>query len=526
MGMSGLRILHPLPLPHCPAELKIPLICRVPRKMNRPVHTSFGESIPPSFLNSQHVVQGSAKNEKKRGMYLDEEMQNSTSTKEVLYNLICDLPSVTTCLSGEDDELKAADAYLGSLFCPRSWPRIDSATGQYQTINEPLLDSVSQLLSLPILSVFDIYKERNSIAVLAGAKGHTDGDYEDPELHTGEDWQSVKILPARPIKESEYADTRYFKGMMDTPLSLDSKTSLPTDKQTWTKLEEVEKPISKDIRKQHVKDFKALGKATQFGDEDTVPYHQMKPEAPHLAQNQSPQEIPLAVASSSFMTRNPTVQNRGHHGRMCTTGVVKSELHLLKVTPDALGKQGQNLKQENSPEEIALKNHKESMPSYAPQRCQSPAGSGPQENPLLHKITSRKKPFPARSDGKDVQHNEWYIGEYSRQAVEEALLKEHKNGTFLVRDCSAKSRAEPYVLAVFYGNKVYNVKIRFLERNQQFALGTGLRGDEKFDSVEAIIEHYKYFPIILIDGKDKTGTHREQCYLTQALPVNRHFSPR
>ena len=39
-------------------------------------------------------------------------------------------------------------------------------------------------------------------------------------------------------------------------------------------------------------------------------------------------------------------------------------------------------------------------------------------------------------------------------------------------------RTEPYVLVVFYGNKVYNVKIRFLERNQQFDLGTGLRGDE------------------------------------------------
>lgn len=34
------------------------------------------------------------------------------------------------------------------------------------------------------------------------------------------------------------------------------------------------------------------------------------------------------------------------------------------------------------------------------------------------------------------------------------------------------------MLVVFHGNKVYNVKIRFLERNQQFALGTGLRGDE------------------------------------------------
>jgi hypothetical protein len=58
------------------------------------------------------------------------------------------------------------------------------------------------------------------------------------------------------------------------------------------------------------------------------------------------------------------------------------------------------------------------------------------------------------------------------------LLLLLQDGTFLVRDCSTKSKAEPYVLVVFCGNKVYNVKIRFLERNQQFALGTGLRGDK------------------------------------------------
>lgn len=26
----------------------------------------------------------------------------------------------------------------------------------------------------------------------------------------------------------------------------------------------------------------------------------------------------------------------------------------------------------------------------------------------------------------DIRHNEWYIGEYSRQAVEEALMKKNK----------------------------------------------------------------------------------------------------
>uniref|UniRef100_A0A673SKE9 SH2 domain-containing protein n=1 Tax=Suricata suricatta TaxID=37032 RepID=A0A673SKE9_SURSU len=173
---------------------------------------------------------------------------------------------------------------------------------------------------------------------------------------------------------------------------------------------------------------------------------------------------------------------------------------------------------------VQSRDHEESVQLHPPQRCQSPARFGPQETLSHYSNMCWRKPFPTSSDEKDVQHNDWYIGEHSRQAAEEALRKESKDGTFLVRDCSTKSRAEPYVLVVFYGNKVYNVKIRFLEKNQQFALGTGLRGDEKFDSVEDMIEHYKYFPIMLIDGKDKTGTHRTQCYLTRPLPFS-CFSP-
>ncbi|XP_001499335.3 cytokine-dependent hematopoietic cell linker isoform X1 [Equus caballus] len=400
----------------------------------------------------------------------------------------------------------------------RSRPRVNSPTGQYRTIHKPLL-----------------HCEKNFAAVLDGTKGHDDDDYEDPECHVVEAWQSMKILPARPIKESEYADTRYFKGVMDTALSSDAKTSIPTEEQTWNmrmRPEEVDRPISKDIRSQHVKGNKptkgnktplppprppitlpkkyqplppepessrsafpqrhtfpeakrqprqiSLKNLSEVLGTEKVPHHQVKSESFHLSQNQSTQEIPLAIASSSFMVNNYSMQNR---------------------------------------------DHKESMQSHSPQRCQSPGSSSSQENLLYYKNTSWRKTFPARSDEKDVQHNEWYIGEYSRQAVEEVLMKENQDGTFLVRDCSTKSRAEPYVLAVFYGNKVYNVKIRFLERNRQFALGTGLRGEEKFDSVEDIIEHYKHFPIILIDGKDKTGVHREQCYLTRPLPLNRLFSP-
>ncbi|VFV27019.1 cytokine-dependent hematopoietic [Lynx pardinus] len=380
------------------------------------------------------------------------------------------------------------------------------------------------------------YCERKSAATgLEGAKDLRDADYEDPELRMEEAWRTIKILPARPIKESEYADTRYFKDMMDTPFSLDAQPSVPTEGQHWHTrrgLEEVNKQISKDSRSQHVKgdrpakesktpfppprppgilpkkyqplppqpesSWSPLPQRLAFPDvqreprqislkdlhevlgTERVPHCQMKPESTHLSQNQSTQETPLAITSSPLVMKNQSAQNR---------------------------------------------DHKHSTQFHPPQRCQSPARYGPQETLPHCKNTGWRKPFPTSSDEKDVQQNNWYVGEHSRQAAEEALRRENKDGTFLVRDCSTKSRAEPYVLVVFYGNRVYNVKIRFLEKNQQFALGTGLRGDEKFNSVEDMIEHYKYFPIVLIDGKDKTGVRRVQCYLTQPLSFSRCFSP-
>uniref|UniRef100_A0A803V3W9 SH2 domain-containing protein n=2 Tax=Ficedula albicollis TaxID=59894 RepID=A0A803V3W9_FICAL len=115
---------------------------------------------------------------------------------------------------------------------------------------------------------------------------------------------------------------------------------------------------------------------------------------------------------------------------------------------------------------------------------------------------------------KDLNKCEWYVGEYDRHKAEKILLQKNLDETFLVRDCSKKSKSEPYVLVIYYGRRVYNIKVRFLEESQQYALGTGLRGECKFNSVEEIIDFYKSVPITLIDGKDQSGNHREQCYLT------------
>ncbi|XP_076992516.1 cytokine-dependent hematopoietic cell linker, partial [Tamandua tetradactyla] len=437
---------------------------------------------------------------------------------ELKIPLICQMPrTMNRQGKGRTTKEGSSDLKFQNFALPKNrlWPHIQVGTGQYKTITDSLPDY-----------------GRDFTTALDGAKDHSEEDYAEPELHMTEGWRSMKISPTRPIKESEYADKHYFKGMMDTPLSMDAKTSNSIEGQTWNtwmKLEEVDRPISKDIRSQDVKGDKhikgnkapllpprpptALPKKYQplprepensrspFSQRHTfleaqgsrqmslqdlsevleaeeAPHREMKPKLFHLSQTPNIQDSPLAIASSSFMRSDHRVQS---------------------------------------------KDHERNLQSYSPQRC--PVSYIPHENKLSYKNVGWRKPFPARSDEKNAQHS-WYIGEHSRQAVEEALMKEKKDGTFLVRDCSKKSRAEPYVLVVFYGNKVYNVKIRFLEGNQKFALGTGLRGDKKFDSVEDIIEHYKCFPIILIDGKDKTGIHREQCYLTQSLLLDRCFSPK
>ncbi|XP_006874732.1 PREDICTED: cytokine-dependent hematopoietic cell linker [Chrysochloris asiatica] len=279
-----------------------------------------------------------------------------------------------------------------------------SDAGQYQTINEPHPNY-----------------DRNIVVALDEAKGHSGDYYEDPELAMAEGWQSISILPARPIKESEYA-VRNENPYVNTPVAHSQYTIL--------------RPPMTLLKK----------------------YQPLPPEPEN--------------------SRLPFFQR-----------------HTFPET-------------QRGPRQISLKDLSDVSSNFA-----------------LGTIEANIDQMYRQDMGTllalwGVQHHDWYIGEYSRQAVEEALMKENKDGTFLVRDCSSKSTAEPYVLVVFYGNKVYNVKIRFLEKNQQFALGTGLRGTEKFDSVEDIIEHYKYFPVTLIDGKDKTGVRREQCFLTQPLPFS------
>ncbi|KAM7141023.1 lymphocyte cytosolic protein 2 isoform 2-T2 [Molossus nigricans] len=121
---------------------------------------------------------------------------------------------------------------------------------------------------------------------------------------------------------------------------------------------------------------------------------------------------------------------------------------------------------------------------------------------------------PSPGEEENSLNPEWYVSYITRPEAEAALRRINQDGTFLVRDSSKKTTANPYVLMVLYKDKVYNIQIRYLEESQVYMLGTGLRGKEDFLSVSDIIDYFRKMPLLLIDGKNRGS--RYQCTLTHA----------
>ncbi|XP_074130910.1 cytokine-dependent hematopoietic cell linker [Sminthopsis crassicaudata] len=399
----------------------------------------------------------------------------------------------------------------------RSWFHI-LATGQHRTLSEDC-------------SSYD----RNIANGTDGAQG-TEGEYyEETTDFPEKGLPSVKILPARPIEESQYADTHCFQEVLSSPLPASTQPGASAWQQPpwnlWTRSEEGMQILA-DIR-----DLNLKGEREARGIQNPLPpprppntlpkkYRPLPPEPEKsrvmlnqrndfLKDDRIPRQISLKDLNDVYRRekvpehpKKPVLPCQNQHNPKDLSAPVASSLCMV-ADPSFQGK-GQ----------------RGSLYPASLQRSPQPAsGSLPEDKPLPSSL-HQKKPGPSQSSKKlqAFKMHDWYLGECSRHEVEAALTKENADGTFLVRDGSKKSVAEPYVLVVFHRKKVYNIKIRYLEGSQQFALGTGLRGNDKFDSVEDIIEFHKHFPIVLIDGKDQTGTHREHCYLKQSLSPSRIYS--
>uniref|UniRef100_A0A8C4PWK7 SH2 domain-containing protein n=1 Tax=Eptatretus burgeri TaxID=7764 RepID=A0A8C4PWK7_EPTBU len=93
------------------------------------------------------------------------------------------------------------------------------------------------------------------------------------------------------------------------------------------------------------------------------------------------------------------------------------------------------------------------------------------------------------------------INKCDRTAAETAVRAHKMDGAYLIRESSKQQSHQPYTLVVYYEDKVYNVHIRHLESERKYALGTEKPGEDKFDSVEFMVEHYRKFPLLLVGGQ-------------------------
>ncbi|KAA0709820.1 Cytokine-dependent hematopoietic cell linker [Triplophysa tibetana] len=162
--------------------------------------------------------------------------------------------------------------------------------------------------------------------------------------------------------------------------------------------------------------------------------------------------------------------------------------------------------------------------------------------------SNQAEDYPPAHQGLEEQN--WYVGPFSRVDSEHALHLVNREGAFLVRDCSRNTTQEPFVLAVFYDKRVFNIQIRFCEETCKYTLGTGLRNSEvssdhtihmreresagssrasavlssvfqRFDSVTDIIKFHSIFPIILIDGRKILAATNPRRHSVLMYPVTK-----
>ncbi|XP_010014732.1 PREDICTED: cytokine-dependent hematopoietic cell linker, partial [Nestor notabilis] len=315
-----------------------------------------------------------------------------------------------------------------------------------------------------------------------------EGDYETVSSSTLEAIHALKILPAKPLQESEYADKRCLRPSGTTSPMNSQHASQPP--QYSAASEDTAKAVS----------------ATSSRAEDKQPV------LSHEESAQPNSHLSNISKSHKVNTYEKKIAQIIHStSHKANTVLAMGSLLKIKYLRIAI----KNAMWTQMPKSGAkkLKGSMLNLANLSVKKSPSPTQYTACKTTSKHSLVKQEMQFPTQPTEKDLNKYEWYIGEYGRHEAEKALLQENTDETFLVRDCSKKSKTEPYVLVVYYGRRVYNIKVRFLEDSQQYALGTGLRGDDKFNSVKEIIDFYKCVPITLIDGKDKSGTQREQCYL-------------
>ncbi|XP_007887175.1 cytokine-dependent hematopoietic cell linker [Callorhinchus milii] len=220
------------------------------------------------------------------------------------------------------------------------------------------------------------------------------------------------------------------------------------------------------------------------------------------------------------MNRDPPIPSRGQPIPSRGPPILSRDLPLLSRDPPLLSRDLHSPSRDQLPLSFRPKPPIPQSASTSNRISQIPVKPS-QDMPRRPEMQSSPRVQNAehfsKLSAKDLEGNDWYVSSYDRYEAERALTETNKDGSFLVRDSSKKSPDQPYVLVVYYGSKVYNIQIRYFGDSKQYALGTGLRGHDIFDSVSEMIQFHRNIPLRLIDRRDQTGIQMEHCILTSPV---------
>nr|AAP97677.1 unknown [Homo sapiens] len=153
-----------------------------------------------------------------------------------------------------------------------------------------------------------------------------------------------------------------------------------------------------------------------------------------------------------------------------------------------------------------------------------PHPTPPQLNNLLL-LEGRKSSLPSvaptgsasAAEDSDLLTQPWYSGNCDRYAVESALLHLQKDGAYTVRPSSGPHGSQPFTLAVLLRGRVFNIPIRRLDGGRHYALGReGRNREELFSSVAAMVQHFMWHPLPLVDRH--SGSRELTCLLFPTKP--------
>ncbi|XP_067104441.1 B-cell linker protein isoform X2 [Osmerus mordax] len=343
--------------------------------------------------------------------------------------------------------------------------------------------------------------EHNKRVKKAKQKHHVSNNVEETQYHTVDDLEKfdVQIRPARPpLSETEYADRDIRRPLTVKSLYPESADSHLIHTRFANK-EQAHRPgpaVNRYLKP-------GRGRTPLDGKIQVVKTKDQNIEL--SKRSPRPLSSDLVHLLSEMELNNPCMRktNIGIKNQVCETS---SDLQSTESeTSNYTHRYSLDLEFQQHPDMRLQERHR--IPESTSGRRQNhewPPLKGDLEQ---HDFVSKEK--PTLTDEKD-----WYIGACERSEAEHALHLVNRDGAFLVRNCSKNSPSEPYVLVVFHEKRVYNVKIRFIDSTCKYALGTGQRSNDMFDSVADIIKFHSIFPVSLIDGRTvSTNTFQRNCVL-------------